>query len=77
MDDLNLTGRVEFSVVTVAENGYRSEKCHYAITNALSALEEDSSCADASQFFKVVTHTYCSGWCVSNMFFKVVRTFSI
>ena len=38
MDDVDLSGRVEFSIQTVGERGLCSEKCHFAITGALSTL---------------------------------------
>ena len=38
VDDVDLHGRVEFSIQSVGDNGFCSEKCHFAITGALSML---------------------------------------
>ena len=38
MDDVDLSGRVEFSIQTIGEGDMCSEKCHFAITGALSTL---------------------------------------
>ena len=38
MDDVDLQGRVEFSIQTIGEGDMCSEKCHFAITGALSTL---------------------------------------
>ena len=38
IDDVDLKGRVEFSIQTIGEGELCSEKCHFAITGALSTL---------------------------------------
>ena len=42
IDDVDLTGRVEFSIQTIGESDLCSEKCHFAITGALSTLVSKS-----------------------------------
>ena len=62
VDDVDLEGRVEFSIQTLAENGFRSEKCHFAITGALAALGHDigagSGSASGSEY-----HSHGSKYC--------------
>jgi len=41
MDDVDLQGLVEFSIQTIGEGDMFSEKCHFAITGALSTLERN------------------------------------
>ena len=43
MDDVDLQGRVEFSIQTIGEGDMCSEKCHFAITGALSSLVRKSN----------------------------------
>ncbi|XP_047129040.1 uncharacterized protein LOC100199386 isoform X1 [Hydra vulgaris] len=42
IEGLDLHGRVEFSIQTIGENGFCSEKCHFAITGALSTLTKEN-----------------------------------
>lgn len=44
VDGVDLNGRAEFSIQSVGDNGFCSEKCHFAITGALSALSKDNDC---------------------------------
>lgn len=46
MDDVDLHGRVEFSIQTMGEQGLYSEKCHFAITGALSTLTTNAEGGD-------------------------------
>lgn len=58
VDDVDLNSRVEFSIQTMGEQGLYSEKCHFAITGALSTLNSNTENADTKSNLFVALYDY-------------------